>query len=184
MGKTASAAAWVLIPLLLAVPCFSEEREEISAEFSGTDGIEWSGNEMGEITASFAAGGPKSFLKLNAAGKASDLTGAVWLWVETVYSDDLRVAPAESGKYTVEFREDETLNVKADCNRKGGSYSSSPKDQRLSIAITHSTMAACPEGSLESEFERELNAATSYFIKDGELYLDLKYDSGTMRFSK
>lgn len=104
--------------------------------------------------------------------------------METVYSDDRRVVPADSRNYTVQFREDETLNVKADCNLKGGSYSSSPGDKRLSIAITHSTMAACPEESLENEFERELSAATSYFIKDGELYLDLEYDSGTMRFSK
>ena len=45
-------------------------------------------------------------------------------------------------------------------------------------------MAACPEGSLEEEFVRGLSAATIYFIQEGDLYLDLKYDSGTMRFSK
>jgi hypothetical protein len=45
-------------------------------------------------------------------------------------------------------------------------------------------MAACPEGSLEDEFVRGLTAAAIYFIKDGDLYIDLKYDSGTMRFSK
>jgi hypothetical protein len=45
-------------------------------------------------------------------------------------------------------------------------------------------MAACPEGSLEDEFVRGLSAAAIYFIKDGDLYIDLKYDTGTMRFSK
>jgi heat shock protein HslJ len=184
MGKIAMATAGVLLALLLPVSCFSEAREKNTAEFSGTEGIEWPVIETGGIAVSAAAGARRPFLILDAAGKASDLTGTVWLWVETVYSDDRRVAPADSRKYTVEFREDETLNVKADCNRKGGSYSSSPGDRRLSIAITHSTMAACPEGSLESEFERELNAAFSYFIKNGDLYLDLKFDSGTMRFSK
>lgn len=184
MEKSATAIAWILLPLLLPVSCFSQAREAITAEFSGTNGIEWSVDDMGGIPASFAAGGRKPFLLIEAAGKASDLTGEVWLWVETVFSDDRRVAPADSRNYTVQFREDETLNVKADCNLKGGSYSSSPGDQRLSIAITHSTMAACPEGSLESEFERGLSAATSYFIKDGDLYLNLKFDSGTMRFSK
>jgi len=42
----------------------------------------------------------------------------------------------------------------------------------------------CPAGSLEDEFVRGLSGAATYFIKDGDLYIDLKYDSGTMRFSK
>ena len=92
--------------------------------------------------------------------------------------------PADSKNYTVQFQEDGTLSVKADCNQKGGTYSASTKERRVSIEITHSTMAACPEGSLEDEFVRGLTAAALYFIKDDNLYMDLKYDSGTMRFSK
>jgi len=45
-------------------------------------------------------------------------------------------------------------------------------------------MAACPEGSLEDEFVRELSGAAIYFMKDGDLFINLKYDSGTMGFSK
>jgi len=74
--------------------------------------------------------------------------------------------------------------VKADCNHKGGAYSVSPGERSISIEISHSTMPFCPEGSLEDEFVRGLSAAAIYFIREGELYIDLKYDSGTMRFSK
>lgn len=126
----------------------------------------------GEVLARFRAANP------------SELTGTAWLWQQTLYNDDRKAVPGDPAKYVVRFREDGTLGVKADCNQKGGTYSASAKERRLSIAITHSTMAACPEGSLENEFERGLSAATSYFIKNGDLYLDLKYDSGTMRFSK
>ena len=112
------------------------------------------------------------------------ITGTVWQWVQTQYNDDTKAVPADPQNYTVQFREDETLNVRADCNQKGGAYSASTEEGRISIEITHSTMADCPEGSLEDEFVRELTAAAIYFIKDGDLYIDLKYDSGTMRFSK
>ena len=115
---------------------------------------------------------------------AAKITGTVWQWVQTQYNDDRKAVPADPKNYTVQFQEDGTLSVKADCNQKGGTYTYSPEEKRLSIEITHSTMAACPEGSLEDEFVQGLSAAAIYFIKDGDLYIDLKYDSGTMWFSK
>jgi len=111
----------------------------------------------------------------------SEITGTIWEWVQTQYNDDRKVVPAEQAKYTVQFRQDGTLSVKADCNQKGGSYS--VKENRLSINITHSTMAVCPEGSLDDEFVRDLSAAAIYFLQNGDLYIDLKYDTGTMQFS-
>jgi hypothetical protein len=45
-------------------------------------------------------------------------------------------------------------------------------------------MAACPPDSLEQTFIKDLNAAVIYFIHEGNLYLDLKYDTGTMKFSR
>jgi heat shock protein HslJ len=113
---------------------------------------------------------------------AREIAGTAWRWVQTLYNDDRKAAPADPKDYTVQFREDGTLQAKADCNLKGGTYSSDGK--LLSIEITHSTMAACPEGSLEDEFVRTLSAAAIYFLKDGDLYIDLKYDTGTMRFSR
>jgi len=117
-------------------------------------------------------------------GETKLFSGTVWQWMQTIYNDDRKFAPADSENYTVQFREDGTLSVKADCNQKGGTYSLSPGEKRLSIEITHSTMAACPEGSLEDEFVRGLSAAAIYFFKDDDLFIDLKYDSGTMRLSK
>jgi len=113
---------------------------------------------------------------------ASEITGTVWQWVQTQYNDDRKAAPADLENYTVQFKEDGALNVKADCNQKGGSYA--VEEKSIAIEITHSTMAACPEGSLEDEFVRGLTAAAIYFIKDGDLFIDLKYDTGTMKFSK
>jgi heat shock protein HslJ len=116
--------------------------------------------------------------------KYMGITGPVWQWMQTLYNDDSRVKPADPENYTMQFLEDGAISLKADCNQKGGMYSTSPGGKTISIEITHSTMAACPEGSLEGDFVKGLSAAAVYFIKNGELYIDLKYDSGTMRFLK
>ena len=55
--------------------------------------------------------------------KIRGFQGTVWQWIQTLYSDDRKVVPADPEKYTVHFREDGTLNVKADCNRKGETLS-------------------------------------------------------------
>jgi hypothetical protein len=55
---------------------------------------------------------------------------------------------------------------------------------KLSVTITHTTMAACPEGSLEGPFIRDLNRIGGFLIKNGRLFLDLKLDVGTMEFDQ
>jgi len=112
------------------------------------------------------------------------LVGPVWQWTQTLYNDDSRVKPTDPENYTVQFLKDGTISVKADCNQKGGMYSIPRGEKSISIEITHSTMAACPEGSLEGEFVKGLSAAAIYFIRNGDLYIDLNYDTGTMQFSR
>jgi heat shock protein HslJ len=111
----------------------------------------------------------------------AEISGTVWQWKQTLYNDDRKTVPVDPKNYTVQFQKDGTLSVKADCNQKGGTYSL--EEKRLSIEITQSTMATCPEDSLEDELVRGLTAAAIYFIKDNDLYIDLIYDTGTMRFS-
>lgn len=109
------------------------------------------------------------------------LTGKVWQWTHTRYNNDQRTVPARPEHYTLQFSEDGQINVKADCNLKGGTYALD--DKKLTLTLRMSTMAACEPGSLEDEFVRNLTAATIYFFMNGDLFLDLKADTGTMRFS-
>ena len=121
---------------------------------------------------SFAGGMPEG----------SAITGVVWNWHQTRYNNDQQAVPVEPSHYTVEFMPDGKVHVRADCNRVGGIYSLEGK--RLSIELTHSTRAMCPPDSLEASFKKDLGAAAIYFFKDDALYLDLKYDSGTMKFHR
>jgi len=107
------------------------------------------------------------------------LVGPVWQWVQTLYNNDTKTIPPRSENYTVQFGADGTVKVRADCNRKGGTYSL--QAQQIAIEITYSTRAACPEDSLEEPFVRDLMGSAIWFMKDGDLFIDLKYDTGTMR---
>jgi heat shock protein HslJ len=46
------------------------------------------------------------------------------------------------------------------------------------------TRMACAEGSLSSRFVQELERASTYFMRDGDLYLEIPVDSGTLRFRR
>lgn len=57
-------------------------------------------------------------------------------------------------------------------------------DRRLALKPIALTRAMCPPGSLSDRFATEVGRATSYFLKDGDLFLELPTDSGTLRFRR
>jgi heat shock protein HslJ len=110
------------------------------------------------------------------------LIDTTWKWQQTLYSNDTKAVPPNPENYTLKLLPDGTVAIRADCNLGGGVYRLDGSS--ISIEITHTTRAACPPGSLEQVYIRDLNAATIYFMKDDALYFDLKYDTGTMRFMR
>ena len=113
---------------------------------------------------------------------SEEVTGVKWTWQQTRYNNDQNSVPADPSSYTVTFNTDGTLNIQVDCNRGGGSYSIEGKS--ITIEVTHTTRAMCPPESLEQTFIKDLNASKIFFFSDGDLYMDLKYDAGTMKFSR
>ena len=83
-------------------------------------------------------------------------------------------------RYTIKLLPDGQFQFTADCNTGRGTYTL--QGGQLGFEIGPMTRAACPPGSLSDEFIEELQAAAIYFVEGGELYIDLIYDSGTMRF--
>jgi len=117
---------------------------------------------------------------LSTAGQI--MIGPVWKWVQTLYNNDTKVIPQDPEHYTLQLGQDGKVAIRADCNRGGGTYEAN--GSQVSIQITHTTRAACPSGSLENQFIKDLNAAVIYFTRGGFLYIDLKYDTGTMKFNR
>ncbi len=113
-------------------------------------------------------------------GAAPDLSGTVWQWQQTLMNDDAKFMPDKPFNYTVQFIAGGTVAVQADCNRVRGTYT--VDGNAITIALGPSTRAACPHDSLGDRFAGQLVGAAIYFFRRGDLYVDLRYDSGTMRF--
>jgi heat shock protein HslJ len=102
-----------------------------------------------------------------------------WQWVSTITPVE-KIAASNPERYTIILTEDGKLQARFDCNRGGGEFKISPG--KLSFGPMMSTRMACPEDSLDGPFMRDLQRVTSFFVQIGLLYLELPYDSGTMKF--
>jgi len=112
----------------------------------------------------------------NDPGQAMSRT---WQWESTITPVERITVPTPE-RYTLFLNEDGKAEIRFDCNRGGGEYMIAAG--KLSFGPLISTRMACPEGSLDGPFIRDLQRVASFFIEDRQLYLELPYDSGTMRF--
>jgi para-nitrobenzyl esterase len=110
----------------------------------------------------------------------SPLVGVVWEWEELLSSDDSTITPDDPSSYTIEFEDDGSVSVRADCNSGFGTYEA--EGESLVIDVRGPTRAQCQPGSLSDRFLTDLGFVRAYVIEDGTLFLDLMADAGTMRF--
>jgi heat shock protein HslJ len=102
-----------------------------------------------------------------------------WQWVSTITPME-KICVPNPENYTILLTAEGKLQAKFDCNGGGGNFTIA--EGKLSFGPLLSTRMACPPGSLDSQFVRDLQRVDSFFTQDGVLYLELPYDSGTMRF--
>jgi len=108
------------------------------------------------------------------------LTGTVWQWLGTMTGEG-PLTVTDPTRTTIEFLADGTAAIKADCNRVVAGYTA--ENGAITITPGPTTLAACPADSHGEQFTQQLGAAGLYFFQDGELFIDLYADAGTMQFS-
>jgi heat shock protein HslJ len=108
------------------------------------------------------------------------LTLKKWIWVKTQMSDGTITTPKKANTFMLTFTKDGHFSASTDCNGMGGDYTT--KGNKLFFERGMSTLMFC-EGSQEQEFTSKLQNVESYlFTSKGELFLEIKGDSGTMIF--
>jgi len=103
----------------------------------------------------------------------------IWQWESTVTPVEKITVPNPE-HYTIQLAADGRAQMRFDCNRGGGKFKISAG--KLSFGPLLSTRMACPPDSLDSSFMRDLQQVVSFFVDNSALYLELPYDSGTMKF--
>ncbi len=103
-----------------------------------------------------------------------------WTWVETAYNNDTVVQPNEKEAFTLTFA-DGRVQGTTDCNGFSGAYTTDERKIRFDDKMAMTKMYC--EGSQETEFVKMLLEVRSYFLTSkGQLILEIKFDSGIMRF--
>ena len=115
------------------------------------------------------------------SGGNEGVVGARWMWVGTLTPVE-RIEVTEPENYTLRLLPDGRAEVQFDCNRGGGNYTI--EGNALSLGPLASTRKACPDGSQDALYQRHLENVSSWFLMDGDLFLEMPMDSGTMRFRR
>ncbi|MGR9074133.1 MAG: META domain-containing protein [Gammaproteobacteria bacterium] len=102
-----------------------------------------------------------------------------WQWQETVTPAG-KIAPANPERYTLLLSPGGRAQMRFDCNRGGGGYEIG--EGKLSFGPMMSTRMACPGDSLDTTYMKHLQEVRTFFVENGELYLELPADGGTLHF--
>jgi heat shock protein HslJ len=110
----------------------------------------------------------------------SGIVGIEWHW--SGFSDPAQgpLVIDDPENYKMVLLPEGQIVVQADCNQGTGTYLLG--ESGISISLDSVTNETCAAGSKWEQYIRYLNIAAIHFIQDDDLYIDLIYDSGTMRF--
>jgi para-nitrobenzyl esterase len=133
--------------------------------------------------AALLAAAPAAAQTADAPPDPSRLAGTAWRWIAFTTPVE-QIAVPDPERYTLAFSAEGTrVALRADCNRGAGAVAF-PEPHRIAFGALALTRAMCPEPTLGERFARELSRAAIWFERDGDLFFDLPYDSGTLRFRR
>ena len=110
----------------------------------------------------------------------ASLGGTSWQLVKFQGGDGTVIVLQDKTKFTMAFATDGNVNVRFDCNRGRGTWTS-PGSQQLQFGPLALTRAACP-GPLYDRIVAQWTFVRSYVIERGHLFLSLMADGGIYEF--
>lgn len=115
--------------------------------------------------------------------ESESIAGATWEWQSFQDSADVNnITVSNPQNYTLTLNEDGTASIKADCNQVSWTYELDGSSLTFNT-LGPSTLAMCPEGSLDTQYLGLLGNTASYVTSEGQLFLNLKADAGNLVFS-
>ncbi len=112
---------------------------------------------------------------------STDITDQSWQWISFTDPVSGTQSIPEPEKYQLTLNEDGTFDMQLDCNIGSGAYT--VEDSNIALIIDAVTDADCPSDSVADTLLENLETTALYFMQDGDLFLELLYDSGVMQFT-
>ncbi len=110
------------------------------------------------------------------------LQNNTWVWKSTYYNNDKKIFPKNKNAFVLTFK-DGTMSSTTDCNTLFTPFSFVKNTHNFKFSKFASTLMAC-ENSQENEYLKMLESVQYFMIKNNELHLLFKHDSGAMIFEK
>lgn len=115
------------------------------------------------------------------APELTALPSGAWELIAIERRDEDAVAVSDPGRYAIEFRDENAVHIRADCNLCNGNYET--QGENLDLGLLACTLAACPPQSLADAYLEALGSATTFELSsDGELLV--VYPDGVLRFTR
>lgn len=105
-----------------------------------------------------------------------------WFWIASTSADGAQNIE-QPQRYQIEFVDDGSLRVQADCNRGGSRYSILSESQ-LQIAPIALSKRACPDDSQDRLFVRQLAGVTKMTLNGQQLRLESANGAEVMHFAR
>ena len=137
-----------------------------------------------ELALSWTAGGPIDYFRnADSATMPPEMLGKAWQW-QSLESPIMNVAVETPEKYLIQFNEDGTIELQADCNVLQAAYTAPANRLKidLSPASASSLLAECPDGTLYELYLLALDTTTSYTLLNTDLVLFVGENGNVMRF--
>jgi heat shock protein HslJ len=109
----------------------------------------------------------------------SNLVGTSWEWVTVIDSMGQTIVN-DPTRYTIVLARINVAAIQADCNAVTATYFAD--ESNLSIEFGATTLVACPPDSQDSLFLNSIGRAASYTLEDGDLFIEMVADTGTVIF--
>ena len=116
-----------------------------------------------------------------ASAGSNELAGTAWVWSQTQLNDGTVRTPTQADAFQLQLGEDGSASTTTDCNTFRGTYTVDGNQVKIDLPI--STRMACPDGSQEAQYIKDLTSIQSYLMADGNLVFELPFDSGGMTFA-
>ncbi len=114
----------------------------------------------------------------------SPLADTEWRLVKIQSMDDTTdtVSPKDRALYVMRLNSDGTVNMRLNCNRANGTWSSEASSNnasgRFEFGPLATTRALCPLPTLDEQIVADAKYVRSYLLKNDKLYLSLFADGG------